>query len=128
MLWQVNKARKALQKQFQGKREVTMPMILRRARVAVDPTTASRALKDIGVEWRAPREKASRTKEQEAARKTWSEKKRRLSEEYWLSTVDLIMDCKKFELPLNVHTREHAARRHVRGGYRTREEGLEAGE
>ena len=124
---QVNQARKELQKKFGGVREVTMPMILRRARVDVDPTTASRALKKIGVEWRVPREKACRTPEQDAARKEWCGRKRRLPLSYWQNTVDLIMDCKKFDLPLNVQTREHAARRRLRGGYRTREEGLQAG-
>lgn len=112
---------------MKGQREVTMPMILRRARVAVDPTTAARALKDIGVEWRPPREKASRTEEQEAARKSWCDRKRRLPASYWLSTCDLIMDCKKFDLPLNVASRAHSAQRRVRGGYRSRAEGLQAG-
>ena len=122
----VDVARKELQKEHKNSREVTMPMILRRARVKVDCTTASRALKEQGVQWRSSREKATRTPEQELARKEWCAKKRRLPANYFSTTIDLIIDCKKFELPLNVRARVQASSRKVRGTYRSRSEGLKA--
>ena len=122
----VDRCRKALQKKHEGTREVTMPMILRHARVKVDTSTASKALKKhLGVAWRACREKATRTKEQERERALWCGRKRRLSADYWISTVDMIIDCKNFTLPLNVRAQAHALRRRVRGGYRGRAEGLQ---
>ena len=115
-LVRLESARVSLQKTHEGKREVTMSMILRRARVDAAASTVSKALKDqLGVQWRSCREKAMRTWEQEQVRKEWCSRKRRLPANYFFETVDLIIDCKKYDLPLNVRAQDHAARRKVRG-------------
>ena len=121
----LQRARKYLQKKAGGKKEVPMPKILRRARVKVDPSTARKAFKKYeGVKWRPGREKPQRTKEQRLDRKDWCAAKRRLPKPYFRDTADLIIDCKKYELPLSIKARQHATSKRVRGSYRTRAEGL----
>lgn len=121
----LDKARKALQKESKGMREVTLQMVKKRARVKADDTTVARALKaDLGIQWRSPREKPQRTPQQDEARMAWCSTRMHLKEEYWLSKVHMYIDCKKFQLPLHTRHRQVKASLKVRGVLRKRSEGL----
>ena len=120
----LEKARKDLQKQAKGK-EVPMNRIVRRARIKVDESTARKALAKVrGVKWRPCREKPQRSPEQCAVREEWCAKKRYLPEKYFRNTADMIIDCKKYELPLTIGARQRAVSKRARGAYRKRSEGL----
>ena len=120
-------SRKRLVVKANGCEEVTHNRIKKSARVKVDKSTLGKHLRARGINWRRLREKPPRTAAHDAVRKetcrTWKSK----PSKYWLDTVDLIIDCKKFPIP----TSESAARRlqshAVRGVPRTRGEGLAKG-
>jgi len=120
----LNTVRKSLQKQSKGLREVTLQRLRMTARLRVHPATLSRALGRLGIKWRSPRVKPSRTTQQDQLRLQWCSAKRRLPEQFWESGVDMYIDCKKFALPLSARPREAIARMRVRGAFRTRGEGL----
>ena len=123
----LNASRLALLKQADGQREVTYKAITRKARVDIHRTTAARCLAPLGVKWRRLREKPPRTAEHEDARadvcREWSRKPKA----FWVNTVDLIIDCKKFPIPTTAASRKRLRQQHVRGALRTRKEGLAAG-
>jgi hypothetical protein len=120
----IDNIRVALLKKAKGMEEVSLKKIKQKARLDVDDSTLSRAFKSIGVSWRSPREKPSRTIEQEAERKIWADKYRKKAISFWTDSVDLYIDCKKFALPLSARSREAAARSKIRGALRKRSEGL----
>ena len=123
-LQSLDKIRITLLKKAKGMEEISLKKIKQKARLNVDDSTLSRAFHSIGVSWRSPREKPSRTAEQEAERKIWADKYRKKAISFWTDSVDLYIDCKKFALPLSARSREHAARSKVRGALRKRSEGL----
>ena len=101
---QVDRCRKALQEKHEGTREVTMPMMLRHARVKVDASTSSKASERRGM-------KVTREKDQERERASWCGRKRRLSADCAVITIDMTIDCKNFELLLKARAKAHALRR-----------------
>jgi transposase len=120
----LNAARKALQRQSKGLHEVTLSAIAKKARVRAHKTTVSRALRRLGISWRSPRIKPSRTAEQDQNRLDWAQEREHLPAAWWRDHVDLYIDCKKFAMPLRERQRAAQATLKVRGAFRTRKEGL----
>jgi len=124
-LRRIDKARKDLVKKAAGEHEVHMDQIMSKARVRnVDPSTVSRALHQLGVEWRAPREKPARSKEDMQERVSICSKWKYLPEDYFTDKLDLIMDNKKFDVPTYARAARYQKMRRVRGHYRKKSEGL----
>jgi transposase len=91
----IEKARKDLIKKAAGEHEVHMDQIMSKARVRnVDASTVSRALHQLGVQWRSPREKPARSKEEMQERVSICGKWKYLPEDYFTDRLDLIMDNK----------------------------------
>ena len=120
----LNQSRLKLQKKAQGTAEVTLAQIKRAARVSADDTTVGRALRTLGIEWRSPREKPTRSAEQMAARREWATARQHHPKSYWQKKIHLYIDCKKFALPLSARPRQMLKRGKVRGVHRTRAEGI----
>lgn len=126
----MNRVRKNLIKEAGGEYEVTWKDILKKARVRRGHrSTAKRAFarEKIPVALRRPREKPQRGPEQEAARMEACRKMRYLPNDYFLNTVDLIMDNKKWEIPTHARARTYVKKTRVRGHLRTPGEGLKSG-
>ena len=127
-LRRLNTVRKALIKKAGGEREIHWEEIMKKARVNdVHPSTVSRAFKKIGIAWRAPREKPSRTADDMKERVTICSRWRFLPDNYFTEKVDLIMDNKKFDVPTYARAKKFHKMRRVRGHLRTKGEGLAAG-
>ena len=124
----IDKVRKELIKQANGEHEVHMDAIMNKARVTnVSPSTVSRALHELGVEWRTPREKPARSKEDMEERVRICSRWKHLPHDYFTDRLDLIMDNKKFDVPTYVRAARYKKMRRVRGHYRTKAEGLVPG-
>jgi transposase len=125
-LRKLNSARLLLQKRAAGLKEVTLKHIKKEARVTASDAAVSRALKTLGVSWRSPREKPTRTPAQEKARQTWCAARRHLTPTYWKKRIHMYMDCKRFALPVSATPRALLARGRVRGAFRTKSESLKS--
>jgi len=126
----LNSVRKALIKQAKGEREIHWGEIIQKARVPkVDPTTVVRAFHAIGIDVaaRKPREKPLRQPEHEALRTEICTKWARRPASYFADSVDLIMDNKRFDLPLSVVGKRFDKMRKVRFHNRTKAEGVKPG-
>ena len=117
-------ARTRLIRQSKGCEEVTHERISKNARVKVHKSTVGRHLRARGVWWRRLREKPPRTSDHIAARKDVCRRWKDKPLEYWLNTVDLIIDCKKFPIPTSAAAAARLQSHSVRGVPRTRGEGL----
>ncbi len=127
---QLDKARKTLIKQAKGESEVHWKDVIKKARVPkVDPTTASRALAAAGfdIKARRPREKPLRTPEHRVERVQICKKWVKRPVKYFTDKVDLIMDNKKFEIPMTAAGKKFLRVKSVRFHLRTKAEGLKDG-
>ena len=100
----LNTVRKDLIKKAKGEREVHWQDIIKAARVPqVSPKTARENLKAAGydITRRAPRLKPLRTEAHEQARVVTCGKWSRWPATYWTDSVDMIIDNKKWDLPLS---------------------------
>ena len=95
----------------------------------VDSTTAARSLQAAGfdVKARKPREKPMRTPDHEALRVALCKKWKQCRKTYVTKNVDLIMDNKRWEIPMSRAGQRYANMRKVRFVLRTRGEGLAKG-
>ena len=126
----LNKTRKELIKKAAGEEEVHWDDILRKPRVQkVDPTTAARAVRRVlpGLQWRAPREKPTLSKQHKAERLAICTEWQSLPSTYFAKTVDLVIDNKKFTIPTHKNSKAHLKMTKVRGHLCTRGEGLKSG-
>ena len=118
---------KALIKKAAAKREVTLAMILRRAKVKVSERCARKALQKRNVRFRRMRSKPLLTKDDVKERFRFARKHRRKSKAWWRSKVHLYIDLKSWKVYPNAKSRALAAQRQVRGAYRAPGEGLGEG-
>ena len=118
---------KALIQQAAAKREVTLAMILRRAKLKVSQTCARKALQKRGVRFRKMRSKPLLTKDDVKARFRFAKKYRNKPRAWWRSHVQLYIDLKSWKVYTNSKSRALAAQREVRGAYRERNQGLGEG-
>ena len=103
---------------------------MRKARVArVHATTAKRALAAAGINVaaRAPRHKPQRKEEHLEERREVCRRWRRLPIDYFLNHVALIIDNKRWSVPMTEDARAHLQKLKVRFHLRTRSEGLAPG-
>jgi hypothetical protein len=126
----LDRARKRLIAKADGEYEVRWGDVIGAARVPhVDRSTAAKSMNRAGydVKWRHPRLKPSRGDIDEAQRKRICNKLRKLPQKFWLKSVDLYMDNKKWPCPRSVKSRKHLSRLRVRGHLRKKSEGLKKG-
>ena len=108
-----------------GRYEVTVDMLRRRARCAAGVRTITRALHQRRVFFRKLREKPVLTADDVKARKRFAAKFYSKAAAWWTAHVDMHIDVKHFPVYVNGRARAHAAREGVRGAYRTPGQGLE---
>ena len=126
----LERTRKVLIKKAEGECEVHWDDVIRAARVpAVHRSTAARALKAAGhnVQRRTPRLKPDRSKMDEAQRKDWCDKYRKLPVSFWTTKIDAYTDCKRWTVPRNVRGHKFLNKLKVRFHLRKPEEGLQRG-
>lgn len=125
-LRRIDSVRRSLIKDAQGEYEVHWADVLAKANVDVDPTTASRQMRDAGydIRWRRPREKPTRTTAVEKERLSVCQRWKHLPETHWCEKIDMIIDNKMWPVPTYQAARAYARMRKVRGHLRTRDEGL----
>lgn len=109
---------KAMIKQAAAKKEITLAMILRRARVKVSERCARKALQTRGIRFRRMRDKPLLTKDDVKERWRFARKYRNKSKAWWRSKVHLYIDLKSWKVYPNAKGRALAAQRTVRGAYR----------
>ena len=107
-------------------RYVSYDMVKKAARVPrVDDTTVARYLgRDFGVAWRRLREKPERSPVHEEQRKDVCQVWRKHPKRFFTHEVDLIIDCKKFQVPGNRFAARRLGRQRVRGALRSKKEGM----
>jgi hypothetical protein len=103
--------------------EVSVSHIIRAARVRCSPSTAIRALQRRGIAWRRPRGKIDFTNAHRRARREFARRHGSKGVRFWRSCS--FFDMTHWECPSSGDQRRGAARRLVRGVYRTRQEGLQ---
>ena len=113
----VLRARRLLQRECEGRMEVTLNMIRVRARQTCSTATISRILKKCGICWRPCREKPHRSPLDKRKRMDWCLPRRRLLAQYWLKKVDIWLDYKRWNMPISERSQDVTTRQRVRGGY-----------
>ena len=109
-----------------GKYEVTIHMVLRRARLKVTARTALDHLHSRGYRFRGMRSKPILSPEDIKERYAWAKKYRAKSAAWWLRTVHIHLDNHTFKRAATGYGRKLLAKRRVRGVYRTKHRGLRA--
>ena len=105
--------------------EVTLAMIMRKAKCAASETTVRKALFQRGIRFRRLRRKPILTAADRRERFAFAKKYHRKSVAWWLQHVHLHIDLKNFQVYPNAKARAYAAQRAVRGAYRKLGEGLD---
>lgn len=116
---------KKMLKEANGKKEITLGMLQRRAKCKASLRCMRKHLHQAGIRFRRPRTKCLLSKEDVKERFRFAKKYRLKSTSWWLKHLQLHIDLKSFPVYANAKARDHAARREVRGHYRKRGEGLE---
>ena len=109
----------AMQKEARGKAEVTAAMVRRRSGVSYCERTIRDAFRSHGTPFKKLREKPMLTADDVKERLAFAEKYHTKSKRSWLSHPHAIIDNKKFPMYIDHKGRVHAARRSVRGAYRS---------
>lgn len=100
-------------------REVTVAMVKERLKLQCSTKTLSRAFWQHGVHFRPLYEKPDLSAEDIRQRRAWAERHSHRSGAQWGRYVHAIIDNKTFQVYHTAAARGHAARRAVRGAYRT---------
>ena len=123
----LNSVRKKLLKKADSEKRVTWQEVLRVGRLArkVEPETLARNFQQEGldVKWRPARDGQDLTKPEMKERRTMCGRWRFLPHDYFTSSVDAIMDNKKFHVPTHHRALRYVRRSRCRGHLRTRQEG-----
>ena len=116
-----------LLRESKGKSEVSPEMVKMRMGLSCATKTISRAFWDHGVYFRPLYEKPDLSKEDKTARKEWGDANKHRSPAQWNKHIHADLDNKTFPVFINGKGRDLAARRTVRGAYRTRRRVFTAG-
>ena len=116
---------KAMIQNAKACKEVTLEMIMRRAKTKACARTVRKALQQRKIRFRKMRSKPVLTAEDVIDRKRFAAKYRHKSRAWWRSKVDLYIDLKKFPVYPTHKFRALAAQREVRGAYRQPSQGLD---
>ena len=106
--------------------EVTLPMLMRRARVKVSARVVANALHERGYWFRDLRCKPILTPDDVKERFAWAKKYHRKSADWWLRTVHVHLDNHAFKVATTSAGRKLKAKRAVRGVYRAKGKSLNA--
>ena len=107
-----------------GNYEVTLPMLLRRARVKASERTVANGIHSRGYRFRNLRSKPILTPEDIEERYAWAKKYRSKPAAWWLRTVHVHLDNHVFKRAATGHGRKLLAKRAVRGAYRKKSRSL----
>ena len=113
------RALNTLQKQARGLVEVTAAMVKRKAGLPYCEKTIRDTLRAHGKPLRKLREKPVLKPEDVAERLKFAEKHHHRPKEFWLRCPHAVIGNKRFPMYLDQLGREYAARRSVRGAYRS---------
>jgi hypothetical protein len=108
-----------LQKRAGGQKEVTAAMVIKKARVDYCEKVVRKAFADHGKPFRKLREKPLLKTEDFAKRLSFCNANKGRRANTWVKKPHAIIDNKKFPMYLQLKDRQYAARRAVRGAYRT---------
>ena len=114
-------------KKAAGKKEVTLAMIMRRARIKASARCVRKNLQKRNIRFRKMRSKPVLTKEDVRERFRFSKKYKAKSRAWWRNKMELRIDFKNFPVYPNAAARAYAAQREVRGAYRELRQGLDEG-
>jgi transposase len=103
-----------------AQKEVTVEMILKKARVDVCARTALNGLRSENIGFYKLKEKPLLQPGDIKERKNWAEARKNRSAVQWVTTPHAIIDNKNFQITRCANSREYAARRSVRGAYQER--------
>ena len=120
-------ALRAMVKKAGARYEITLPMVMKRARVKCSDKTLRKALAKKGVKFRKLRTKPLLTKADRRERLAFARKYKDKPTTFWLKSVHMHIDCKTFPAYVTARGRLYAAMREVRGAYRQKCEGLADG-
>ena len=109
-----------------GSEEVTMDMLMRRARLKVSKRVVADALHARGYRFRDLREKPILTPDDVGERHAWAKKYAHKSRDWWLRAVHVHLDNHVFKVATTGKGRKLLAKRRVRGVYRTKGKSLES--
>lgn len=113
-----------LLKKAKGEAEVTVKMIKARAKCQASERTIRDAFHANGVWFRRLKEKPILTPADMAERLEFGKQHAKRTKAQWVANPHAIIDNKHFQLYVNGAGRAHAARRRVRGAYRSAKDGL----
>lgn len=108
-----------LLRQAKGEREVTVAMVKEKAQCEASTRRILESFHAKGIWFRKLREKPILTKEDFADRAQFGRRHAMKSKSQWCGHPHAIIDNKTFPIYLNAAGREHAARRCVRGAFRS---------
>ena len=114
----LEKALHALVSRAKAQKEVTMAMVIKKARLNVCEKVAREAFHAHDIYFHKIFEKPVLEPEDVPARRDWCEKRLRRTKQQWLRQPHAIIDNKTFALFHTKKGRAHAARRSLRGVYR----------
>lgn len=115
-----------LQKQANGEKEVTIAMVIKKAGIDYCEKVVRKAFSDHGKPFRKLREKPLLKPEDIPVRFKFTKANRGRRSATWVKRPRAIIDNKKFPMYLQLKDRRYAARRTVRGAYRTGGQAVES--
>jgi hypothetical protein len=116
---------KDMQKKALAKQEISLAMLMKRAKCRACDRVVRNALQSRGIRFRRMREKPILTKDDKQARFDFAKRYRSKSRAWWLQNVHLHIDVKNFPAYVHAAARDVAAMRSVRGAYRAAGQGLD---
>ena len=111
----------------EGSYEVTLPTIMKRAKLKFCEKTIANALHDRGYYFRPLRQKMVLTPADVKERFAFSKKYRKKPRSFWLKKIKGYFDNKHFKVATTAAGRKHLAQQKVRGCYRKKGKGLNPG-
>lgn len=117
----------AMVQKVDGKKEVTVTMLKAKTKVKVGERAILDALHKRGVYFRPQRSKPVLTQGDIDERYKFAKEYRGKTKRWWLKNLHMVIDCKHFPVYTNGASRAYAARRTIRGAYRTKGQGLDKG-
>lgn len=119
------KVLRAMVKKADAKREITMAMLKKRAKVQCCQRTIRRALAKKNIKFRKMRTKPLLTKTDRRLRMAFARKYEDMPASWWLQVIDMHEDEKNWPAYVTARGRDYAAMREVRGVYRAPGQGLD---
>ena len=109
-------------KHANAQKEITLDMILTKAKLDVTGRTAREAIKKKGIRFNKLKEKPLLKPGDVEERLKWAKAHRKSTCKQWVTKPHAIIDNKSFQMTRCMSSREYAARRSVRGAYQVRGE------